>query len=85
MSVSLFGAWHLWLSGKPLTGLKLWGVNIIWWGRIGKILEFLAAYAVIVEIAGSVRLQRYGKSFGIWFREARLLKSLSLLENGPGL
>ena len=62
MSVSWFGAWHLWVSGKSLTGLKLWGIDIIWWGRIGKILEFLAAYGVIVEIAGPKRLRRYGES-----------------------
>jgi hypothetical protein len=62
MSVSWFGAWHLWFSGKPLTGLKLWGIDIIWWGRIGKILEFVAAYGVIVEIAGPERLRRYGES-----------------------
>jgi hypothetical protein len=62
MSVSLFGAWHLWWSGKSLTGTTLWGLNIIWWGRIGKLLEFLAAYGVIVEIAGPERLRKYGES-----------------------
>lgn len=62
MSISWLEAWRLWFSGKPLTGTHLWGLNIIWWGRIGKILEFVAAYSIITEIVGERRLREYGKS-----------------------
>ena len=62
MNVSLLEAWRLWLSGEPLAGMDLWGLSITWWGRIGKILEFVAAYGVIVEIAGPTRLRKYGES-----------------------
>lgn len=63
MNVSWVEAWRLWFSGKPLAaGTDLWGLSFTWWGRIGKILEFMAAYGVIVEIAGPKRLRKYGES-----------------------
>jgi uncharacterized membrane protein YdcZ (DUF606 family) len=34
----------------------------LWWGRLGKIVEFLAALAVVADIIGPERLRRYGKS-----------------------
>jgi hypothetical protein len=40
----------------------LYGKQIIWWGRAGKILEFIAALTIIAEIIGPEKMRNFGKS-----------------------
>lgn len=37
---------------------ELWGLKVLWWGRIGKVLQLFAAFVVVLEILGpeSIRL-----------------------------
>ncbi|MEV4824453.1 hypothetical protein [Micromonospora sp. NPDC049274] len=39
-----------WLAGKPTSGLRLWVLTMFWWGRVGKILQFVAALVAIVDL-----------------------------------
>jgi hypothetical protein len=35
----------------------MWGLRILWWGRIGKVLEFLGGALVIVDLIGPERFR----------------------------
>ncbi|MER6509422.1 hypothetical protein ABT158_21550 [Nonomuraea sp. NPDC001636] len=61
IDVSLYDAWQLWLSGKSAAGTKLWGVPMIWWGRGGKIVSFIAAATVLLDVVGPERLKQYAE------------------------
>lgn len=50
--ISLIEAWGLWWSGVDIADRKLWGLEILWWGRIGKLSQFLAACFILIEIIG---------------------------------
>lgn len=67
--LTLFRAWAEWFSGHTTQQCTLWGLQMLWWGRIGKILEFLAAVTILADIIGASRLRMFGRSlhgaFGI--------------------
>ncbi|MEI7870386.1 MAG: hypothetical protein WCI11_21120 [Candidatus Methylumidiphilus sp.] len=50
----------LWWDHELNSKNVLWGVEIIWWGRIGRLLQLIAAFAIIAELIGSVKLSQYG-------------------------
>lgn len=58
--ISYFEAWGMWLQGESTLGNDLLGLPMIWWGRFGKILSFVAGAAVVVDLLGPERLSRYG-------------------------
>ena len=60
--VSLLEAWSLWLRGQTLGSYYLWGVQILWWGRVGKIVGLLSALSVFAELIGPERIRVFGKS-----------------------
>jgi hypothetical protein len=57
---------HLWASswmrgrrfsrGPRAEELPLWGFNVLFWGRIGKSAEFVAAFVVLAELIGRQHL-----------------------------
>lgn len=61
LAVGLFEAWKLWISGN-IQNSMLWGMEILWWGRMGKLFQFAAALAIIAEIIGPDRLRIFGNS-----------------------
>jgi hypothetical protein len=61
-TVGLVEAWAQWLSGKHTDDLLLWGMQVLWWGRIGKIVQTIAALTVLAEIIGPERLRSFGNS-----------------------
>jgi hypothetical protein len=58
--ISYFEAWGMWLDGRSTLGNDLLGLPMIWWGRFGKILSFVAGAAVIIDLLGPERLSHYG-------------------------
>ncbi len=58
--MSLWDLWQEWASGNSTLGFELWGVEMVWWGRIGKILQLVGALTVLVEVVGTERLLRTG-------------------------
>lgn len=62
IEVSYFEAWAKWLSGESLAGLKLGWFEILWWGRIGKLLGLLSGLTIVAEIIGARRLRTFGIS-----------------------
>lgn len=58
--ISYLDAWGMWLAGGSTLGNDLLGLSMIWWGRLGKVLSFVAGAAVVVDLLGPERLSRYG-------------------------
>ena len=54
--------WSLWVSSNVSPNTPLWGVSLLWWGRIGKIIQFVGAALIIAEIIGAERLRSFGSS-----------------------
>ena len=71
-SVSYFEAWRLWAAGELGPDVSLWGLDLWWWGRIGRIVALVSGLAVLAEIAGTTRL----RSIGDWLGEIPVPKGL---------
>lgn len=56
-----FAAWSLWTEGLLGPDYVLWGVTVLWWSRIGKIISGISALTIILEIIGPERLRLFGK------------------------
>lgn len=61
MEVGYNEAWDLWWQGKDIAEFFLWDWQIRNWGRFGKVLEFIAAIAVVVNYLGKEFLGKCGK------------------------
>jgi hypothetical protein len=55
----LLHAWREWLAGHDITQIRLFGIEILWWGRIGKTLEFLGGLTVVVDLLGRARMAAF--------------------------
>lgn len=56
----LLAAWQLWIQGTEPKACVWLGASILWWGRIGKLLQLASALLIIAEIAGPDRLRSLG-------------------------
>jgi hypothetical protein len=56
--VGYFEAWSRWMDHETLAGETLWGVEIFWWGRIGKILQLVGGLTVVAEWIGNERMEQ---------------------------
>ncbi len=59
--ISFLHAWQLWAAGKSLIGYSLWGMPMLWWGRIGKLAEFSGGLAAVIDIVGPERFAAWGE------------------------
>jgi hypothetical protein len=59
---SIIEAWRLWLSGDLSLNATLWGMSILWWGRIGKFMQFFGAATIIADIIGPEEIRHFGIS-----------------------
>lgn len=57
----LWDLWSRWIAGQRLDETQLWGWSIITWGRIGKLLQFAAGLAVILDLIGPESLRNFGR------------------------
>jgi hypothetical protein len=55
-------AWELWYQARLPDDAVLWGLTILWWGRVGKLAQFFGAALIVAEIIGPERLRQYGES-----------------------
>ncbi|MFF0723077.1 hypothetical protein [Micromonospora sp. NPDC003816] len=49
-----------WISGNDTSRINILGLSMVWWGRIGKILQFLGGLTVVFDLLGPERLRRWG-------------------------
>jgi hypothetical protein len=60
-----FGAvWTAWSSGHPTTTITFCGLPMLWWGRVGKLLQFVAGLTVVFDLFGPERLRAVGAHAG---------------------
>lgn len=62
MEVTLIEAWIHWKEGLLQPNFLLWGHQILWWGRIGKIIQFIAVISIVAEIIGPNKIRDFGNS-----------------------
>ncbi|MCH8805670.1 MAG: hypothetical protein IH986_06235 [Planctomycetes bacterium] len=74
---ALIDAWSLWFSTHLDDSFVLWGVKLLWWGRIGKLLQTAAILTVIIELIGAEHLRRFGNDLhgAFSFQKAKQLWS----------
>lgn len=58
--ISIVEAWTRWLSGELSPHVTIWGVSIFWWGRLGKIMQFVGAITIVADIIGPEKIRRFG-------------------------
>lgn len=59
-SVSFWQAWGLWFDGQSVSGYRLWGLPVLWWGRFGKLGQFTGGLVAIIDIVGVTRIAAWG-------------------------
>lgn len=74
--ISYFEAWRHWFNGDNVSSYYLWTFQILWWGRIGKLVSFISAFAVIADILGAERLREFGKSLHGRFTLQMVIKAI---------
>ena len=67
MDYGLVKAWSMWVNGRLSPSDLVFGVPILWWGRFGKVADFLAAILLIWDAGTS----RWIRAFSLWLRESR--------------
>jgi hypothetical protein len=53
-----------WRDGQLGTGATLWGETLVYWARWGKLLQFVAALTVVLDLIGPEALRAFGKQLG---------------------
>jgi hypothetical protein len=57
----LWDLWSNWWSGQQLSGAQLWGWPLVAWGRLGKVLQFLAGLTIVLDLIGPDPLRAFGR------------------------
>ncbi|MFE2754012.1 hypothetical protein ACFXGA_18640 [Actinosynnema sp. NPDC059335] len=58
-TVDYFDAWARWAAGDvTLREDRLWGLQVLWWARIGKIFGLVAGLSLIIDIIGPEKFLR---------------------------
>ncbi|MGS2618610.1 Sec-independent protein translocase subunit TatA/TatB [Micromonospora sp. LZ34] len=69
-----FGAaWTVWWDGRSASQQPLWGHTVLWWARVGKLLQFAAGLVVVLDLLGPERLRAAGRRLSHSYAEARQL------------
>jgi hypothetical protein len=63
--------WSVWSAGGSTTSMSLWGLSLLWWGRIGKLMEFAAGLAVVLDLIKPESLRVFGDRTGALWRRYR--------------
>jgi hypothetical protein len=61
---NLASAWSMWAQGHHLESYWILGHQVFWWGRVGKVLEFVAGSVVVADIIGPDRLDTASTEIG---------------------
>ena len=75
-NVSLIEAWKIWFSGDLPADTILWGISILWWERIGKLMQVLGATTIIADIVGPEKIRQFGTSLQSTITSTTLIQFL---------
>ncbi|MFF4597264.1 hypothetical protein [Amycolatopsis sp. NPDC001319] len=55
----LLHAWREWFAGHDTTQLRVFGIAVLWWGRLGKTLEFVGGLTVVIDLLGRTKMAAF--------------------------
>tara|TARA_Y100001934_G_scaffold160286_1_gene191340 strand:- start:107 stop:877 length:771 start_codon:yes stop_codon:yes gene_type:complete len=61
IEVTLIEAWRCWPGDDLTRTTRLWGLELYWWARIGKVLQTFAIVTIVLELVGPERLARFAR------------------------
>jgi hypothetical protein len=61
-NIDLRKIWDIWTSGESVSNYYLNGVKILWIGRTGKVIGFISALTIIIDIVGVDKAKEFGES-----------------------
>jgi hypothetical protein len=62
--LNLFSAWGLWFGNHLDEQATMYGIKMLTWSRTGKILQFLGAAMIVVDIIGPKKLRAWAAMLG---------------------
>ncbi len=77
--ISFMQALALWFEGEIPRHLTVWGYPLIFWDRLGHVMEFVGALAVVVDIMGADRLSEIARELREWTRDPSMRPSRMLV------
>jgi hypothetical protein len=57
--MEIIEAWSVWLGGELPRDMDIYGISIVWWGRIGLVSQYLGALTIIIEIIGAAHIRSF--------------------------
>lgn len=63
-AVDYFDAWARWFDGNEVKNLTMGGIQILWWARIGKLMQFAAGLVIVLDLIGPERLAAAARKLG---------------------
>ncbi len=54
----------IWWDGQSTLSETLWGLSMLWWGRIGKLTTYFATLVIILDFVGAARVRALGSGAG---------------------
>jgi len=73
VKLALWGIWGKWIEGKATVNFNLDGWPIPYWGRLGKVLQFVAGLTVLLDLAGEERVDRWHSTATINYKRNKEL------------
>src|SRR5215475_12392855 len=70
--VSVFEAVKLWFAGDTPKNLTMWGHPLVFWDRLGQVMEFVGALAVVIDLLGAERLSAIAGELREWTRDPEM-------------
>jgi hypothetical protein len=67
--ISLLKALALWFEGEIPRHFTMWGYPLVFWDRLGQVMEFVGAFAVVVDLMGAERLSEIATELRDWTRD----------------
>lgn len=60
MDITFPDALRAWTEGLDISQRELWGIRILWWGRLGALVQLISAMVVVIDLVGAERLRLFG-------------------------
>jgi hypothetical protein len=67
--ISVLQAVTLWFTGETSKHLTLWGHPLVFWDRLGQVMEFVGALAVVIDLLGADRLSVIASELREWTQD----------------
>ena len=70
--ISVLQAVTLWFTGEVPRHLTMWGHPLIFWDRLGHVMEFIGALAIVIDLMGAERLSAIAGELREWTRDPEM-------------